>query len=109
MYNKSAFIKDLKQIPWSIVDTVCEGTNACVDEAVFLWERLFLDVANLHAQLQFSYAEQSDIKLLGLHQNLLTLDEIEITIIKRHDDQTRNTIGECISDFEVMQIEKKND
>jgi hypothetical protein len=43
-YNKSAFIKDLKQIPWSIVDTVCEGTNACVDEAVFLWERLFLDV-----------------------------------------------------------------
>ncbi|CAB4000393.1 Hypothetical predicted protein [Paramuricea clavata] len=44
--------KDLKQIPWSIFDTVCDGTNACVDEAVFLWERLFLDVANLHAPIQ---------------------------------------------------------
>ena len=51
-YDKSAFIQDIKQIPWSIIDLTCEGTNACVDGAVYLWERLFLDVANSHAPIQ---------------------------------------------------------
>ena len=46
-YNKSEFIKDLNQVPWSVVNGVEN-----VDVAVFLWEKLFSEIANEHAPLK---------------------------------------------------------
>jgi len=43
-YNKTEFINDLNEVPWSVVDGVEN-----VDDAVFLWERLFSEIANEHA------------------------------------------------------------
>lgn len=48
-YNKEAFLRDLSNTPWSII----ESANG-VDDAVFLWEVLFNSVANDHAPLNQS-------------------------------------------------------
>ena len=53
-YNKSEFIKDLNQVPWSVVDGVEN-----VDVAVFLWEKLFSEIANEHAPLKIKRAKGS--------------------------------------------------
>ena len=44
-YEKKAFIKDLEQVPWSIIEGVGD-----IDDTVFLWEKLFRDCADHHAQ-----------------------------------------------------------
>ena len=46
-YFKDAFIKDLRQVPWSII-----GSVESFDERVFLWERLFSEIADQHAPLK---------------------------------------------------------
>ena len=46
-YDKSAFLKDLASLPWNIVDT-----TDCVDDAVYLWERMFNGVADDHAPIR---------------------------------------------------------
>ena len=51
-YDKSAFVRDLAQVPWSNVDSACTGENACVNDTVHLWEHLFLDVADVHAPIK---------------------------------------------------------
>ena len=53
-YNKSEFIKDLNQVPWSVVDGV-ENVNV----AVFLWEKLFSEIANEPAPLKIQRAKGS--------------------------------------------------
>ena len=53
-YNKSEFIKDLNQVPWSVVNGVEN-----VDVAVFLWEKLFSEIANEHAPLKIQQAKES--------------------------------------------------
>ena len=53
-YNKSEFIKDLNQVPWSVVKGVEN-----VDVAVFLWEKLFSEIANEHAPLKIKRAKGS--------------------------------------------------
>ncbi|RMX41187.1 hypothetical protein pdam_00022391 [Pocillopora damicornis] len=52
-YNKSEFIKDLNQVPWSVVNGVEN-----VDVAVFLWEKLFSEIANEHAPLKIQQAKE---------------------------------------------------
>jgi len=37
-YDKKAFIDDLEQIPWSVIEGVGD-----IDDTVFLWEKLFKD------------------------------------------------------------------
>lgn len=39
--NKMEFVNDLSQVPWSVIDGVEN-----VSDAVFLWERLFSEIAN---------------------------------------------------------------
>ena len=51
-YDQSALVRDLAQAPWSIVDSACSDEKTCVDDAVHLWEQLFLDVANVHAPIK---------------------------------------------------------
>ena len=46
-YNKEAFLRDLSNTPWSIIESAND-----VDDAVFLWEGLFNSVANDHAQIK---------------------------------------------------------
>ena len=46
-YDKGAFVNDLKNVPWNIIDSVED-----VDDAVFLWERMFNDVADAHAPIR---------------------------------------------------------
>lgn len=53
-YNKTEFINDLNQVPWSVVDGVEN-----VDDAVFLWERLFSEIANEHAPLKIKRVKGS--------------------------------------------------
>ena len=40
-YEKKAFIRDLEQVPWSVID-----------DTVFLWEKLFKDCADQHAPIK---------------------------------------------------------
>ena len=53
-YNKSEFIKDLNQVPWSVVNGVEN-----VDVAVFLWEKLLSEIVNEHAPLKIQQAKES--------------------------------------------------
>ena len=46
-YDKSSFIKDLKETDWNMVDL-----NGDVDPAVEMWNTLFTDVANRHAPIK---------------------------------------------------------
>ena len=46
-YNKEAFLRDLSNTPWSIIESAND-----VDDAVFLWEGLFNSVANDHAPIK---------------------------------------------------------
>ena len=54
-YNKMEVINDLNQVPWSVVDGVEN-----VDDAVFLWERLFSEIANEHAPLRAEMKRDKD-------------------------------------------------
>ena len=46
-FNKEAFLRDLNNTPWSIIESAND-----VDDAVFLWEGLFNSVANDHAPIK---------------------------------------------------------
>ena len=46
-YDKSSFIKDLKETGWNVVDL-----NGDIDPAVEMWNTLFTDVANRHAPIK---------------------------------------------------------
>jgi hypothetical protein len=46
-YDRNAFLKDLKSIPWNLVNN-CED----VDASVLTWNKLFLDVADTHAPVK---------------------------------------------------------
>ena len=46
-YDKKAFINDLEQIPWSVIEGV-----SYIDNSVFLWEKLFRDCADHHAPIK---------------------------------------------------------
>ena len=50
--NKMEFVNDLSQVPWSVIDGVEN-----VRDAVFLWERLFSEIANEHALLRIKRAK----------------------------------------------------
>ena len=50
--NKMEFVNDLSQVPWSVIDGVEN-----VSDAVFLWERLFSEIANEHALLKIKRAK----------------------------------------------------
>ena len=43
-YEKKAFINDLEQVPWSVIEGVDD-----IDDTVFLWEKLFKDCADQRA------------------------------------------------------------
>ena len=46
-YEKKAFISDLEQVPWSVIEGVGD-----IDDTVFLWEKLFKDCADQHAPIK---------------------------------------------------------
>ena len=46
-HNKEAFLRDLSNTPWSIIESAND-----VDDAVFLWEGLFNSVASDHAPIK---------------------------------------------------------
>ena len=43
-FNQADFIADLEKVPWSIIETFED-----IDDTIFTWNRLFLEVANEHA------------------------------------------------------------
>ena len=43
-YDKNAFLSDLNQVPWSVIDATDD-----VDEAICTWNDLFCEVADIHA------------------------------------------------------------
>ena len=46
-YDKEAFVNDLKNVPWSLIEN-----ESHVDDAINTWNILFSDVANSHAPLK---------------------------------------------------------
>ena len=48
-YNKNAFVNDLNQVPWSVVSCMEN-----IEDAVFLWERLFSEITDHHAPLKLN-------------------------------------------------------
>jgi len=46
-YEKKAFIDDLEQIPWSVIERVGD-----IHDTIFLWEKLFRDCADQHAPIK---------------------------------------------------------
>ena len=46
-FDENAFIQDLKNVPWHIVDN-----ESNVNEAVLTWNKLFTEVADSHAPLK---------------------------------------------------------
>ena len=46
-YNKEQFIKDIAAIPWGILESFND-----INDAVGIWNELFVDVANRHAPLK---------------------------------------------------------
>lgn len=46
-YNKTQFIQDLRQVDWSYVDN-----EENIDSSVTLWNKLFLNIANMHAPVK---------------------------------------------------------
>ena len=53
-YDKMKFINDLNQVPWSVIDGVEN-----VDDAIFVWERLFSEIGNEHVPLKIKRAKGS--------------------------------------------------
>ena len=51
-YDQSAFVRDLAQSSWSVVDSACSDEKTCADDAVHLWEQLFLDAVNFYAPIK---------------------------------------------------------
>ena len=45
-FEKDSFLRDLNNVPWNIIAV------ESVDDAVHLWERLFIDIAEQHAPLK---------------------------------------------------------
>ena len=46
-YDREAFVQDLSAVPWSVIE--CMNS---VSDAVFLWEKLFKEVADKHAPIK---------------------------------------------------------
>ena len=46
-YDKTAFLKDLCEVPWNVVESVND-----VNDAVFIWDRLFKSIADEHAPIK---------------------------------------------------------
>ena len=46
-YRKQAFVNDLRNVPWNVLDA-----TESIDDALFLWNRLFSEVADLHAPIK---------------------------------------------------------
>jgi len=51
-YNKEAFLRDLSNAPWSIIENAND-----VDDAVYLWEGLFNSVASDHAPIKSKHVK----------------------------------------------------
>ena len=51
-YNKESFVRDLSEVPWSIIESIND-----IDDAVLLWDKLFSSVVNIHAPLKFKRAK----------------------------------------------------
>ena len=51
-YDKSSFLKDLKETDWNMVDFYGD-----VNPAVEMWNTLFTDVANKHAPIKKTHIE----------------------------------------------------
>ena len=72
-YNKESFVKELSQVPWSVIDGVDD-----IDDAVLLWDQLFSDVADIHAPFKFKWPK-------GTKNPWVTTKLLEIITIKRHE------------------------
>ena len=51
-FEKDTFLRDLKNVPWSSIESVEN-----IDDAVHMWERLFKDIADQHAPLKTKRAK----------------------------------------------------
>ena len=46
-YCKESFVRDFNQVPWSLIESSDD-----IDDSVYLWERLFCEVADDHAPVK---------------------------------------------------------
>ena len=51
-FEKDTFLRDLKNVPWSSIESVEN-----IDDAVHMWEQLFRDIADQHAPLKTKRAK----------------------------------------------------
>ena len=88
-YDKSSFIKDLKETDWNMVDL-----NGDVDSAVEMWNTLFTDVASRRAPIKKTRIKgaKTPWKTSDLKNAMRDRDFHHAKAIKR----TQNTSGKCI-------------
>ena len=55
-YEKKAFINDLQQVPWNVIEGVGD-----IDDTVFLWEKLFRDCSDHHAPIKSRCYKESQL------------------------------------------------
>ena len=46
-FDANVFIKDLNNVPWNVVDN-----EENIDDALFIWKRLFSDIADKHTPIK---------------------------------------------------------
>ena len=96
------FRNELQQAPWSLLETA-----KCVDDSVFLWERLFNDVADTHAPMKKR-------RVKGQRTPWITNKPIEIRRDsdyhhrKAHASRVHATTGICTRNCETMQTARND-
>ena len=90
-YNTESFVKELSQVPWSVIDGV-----DYIDDAVLLWDQLFSSVADIHAPLKFKRAK-------GIKNPWVTTKLLEI---RRDRDYHHKKAQVQISEYHWKMYEK---
>ncbi len=67
--TKDAFIKDLKQVTW---DALLDNSEY-INDAVFTWNNLFIDIANEHAPLK--HCRVKGIKVPWMNPTIMNVTE----------------------------------
>ena len=100
-YNKEAFLRDLSNAPWSIIENAND-----VDDAVYLWEGLFNSVASDHAPIKSKHVKGNRHR--GLQTNSSKFSVIEITTGKRLRSITIHSITGRKKQFVLPNLLKCN-
>ena len=94
-FDENAFIQDLNNVPWHIVD---DENN--VNDAVLTWNKLFTEVVDSHAPLKKRRVKGTTAP--WMNNKMLKRCTIAIIIFGKHRNQILHTIGECIENCEIL-------